>query len=331
MDTGTNGQISYLDSVMLREGVDKCGSALTEVYKRNGPGAVALINDRRLTFSCFYVLLPRIRELNLGGYLNSRNIIAFRIISQILDRRISGGDYLSVKKNRIYTVLKWIFETGSGMDGYDDDYEEILDVTASVLLNTYKDRSILPAAVDMIFTRKKYGRYIHDLVWALFRTEDPQVLRLIADRLRSSDEEEYDLACELLNIGETCGEILNIRDRETRHAAYIKWLEENDPFLYFTENGYQFESNPVFSAVDVERRYLNKNMNEYKKQPVLPSDELESRCLQAFRALSDQDKELLSRYSRIVHERDEAEWESFVRFPVYEQLNIAKKEGGLLQ
>lgn len=332
MDTGISDQISYLDSVMQREGIDKCISAFTDVYRKKGTGAIALLNDRRLTFSCFYVLLPRIKELGIGGFLNTRNTVALRIVNQIINgkRALAGADYLSVKRNRVYTVLKWILETGAGMDGYDDDYKNILDVTVSVLIFTYKDRSAMPAAVNIIFSRKKAGLYIHDLVWALFRSEDPQVLRLIAERLKSPDKEDAELACELLNIDEKGIASMNIRQREARYAAYIKWLDENNPFLYFTEDGYQFESKPVFCAVDMERKYLNKSMAVHKKQPLLPSDENESRCIQAFKELSDNEKELLSRYSRRMHQKDKSKWESWLRSSVDEQLKRAKGEGELL-
>ena len=292
-----------------------------------------MLNDRRLTFSCFYILLPRIRELGISGILNSRNTVALRIVNQIISgkKALAGADYLSAKRNRVYSVLKWILETGAPMDGYDDDYKNIMDVTASVLIFTYKDRSVIPQAVNMIFSRKKAGHNIHDLVWALFRSEDPQVLRLIAERLKSPDKEEVELACELLNIEDKGIDSMNAGEREARYAAYIKWLEENDPFLYFTEEGYQFESKPVFCAVDMERKYLNKNMANRKKQPLFPADENESSCIQAFKALSDNDRELLARYSRRMHEKNEREWENWIRSPVDEQLRRAKREGELLQ
>lgn len=333
MDTGISDQISYLDGVLQREGVERCILAFTEVFRKKGAGAVALLNDRRLSFPCFYVLLPRIRELGIGNLLNSRNAVALRIVNQVINgkRPLAGADYLSVKRNRIYTVLKWMLETGAGMDGYDDDYSNIMDVAVSVLIFTYKDISVIPTAVDMIFSRKKAGRYIHDLVWALFRSEDPQVLRLIAERLKSPEKEETELACELLNIDGMDIASMDAGQREALHASYLGWLEENDPFLYFTEDGYQFESRPVFCAVDMERKYLNKAMAVHRKQRLQPSDEDESRCIQAFKELSDADKELLSRYSRRMHEINESEWKNWLRSPVEEQLKRAKREGELLR
>lgn len=328
MDVNGSVQSSYLDNVRLQEGLDKCDAAFIEIYKKSGAEAVALVNDRRLSFPCFYVLLPRIKELRINRYLNSRNITAMRIINQILRPKGSavGSDYLSTKKNRVYTVLKWILETGADADGYDDDYEEILDVTVSVLLGTYKDKSIVPTVADMIFKRGKIGHLIHDLVWVLFKSEDPQALRLIANRLKSPDREEVQLAYELLNIEDLDIKISDRSKRDALYEAYIKWLEENDPFLYFTEEGYQYKSAPVFSAVDMERKYLNKTMTARKKQPLTSSDENEDRCLQAFKTLSNEEKSILSGYSRRVHDRNAAEWESWLRSPVDEQLKAAKRE-----
>ena len=73
----------------------------------------------------------------------------------------------------------------------------------------------------------------------------------------------------------------------------FRMAEENDPFLYFTEDGYQFESRPVFCAVDMERKYSIKPWRCTEQRPQ-PSDEDESRCIQAFKELSDADKEFLS-------------------------------------
>ncbi len=337
MDAGQ----SYLDSVRITEGPARCAEAFREAHRKYGLSAAALINDRRVSFPCLFILVPQIKALRLHKGLNSRNLIALKIIGQILGRRNAGGeDYLSVKRNRVYTVLKWMLETGYQEDGMNDDYEQIMEAVVSVLLNTYKDKSIMPTVIDMIFKRGVKGHYIHDLVWSVFKLNDPQTLRLIAQRLRSPEDRESELAGYLLNIDsietkeepfeygsaavQAQGEYTDEEDKERRYETYIRWLEENDPFLYFTEEGFQYTSNPAFSVIDYERKYLHRKNDMHTKQPLLPLNERESAALSSFRLLSEKEKALLSEYSFRKYSSNPDQWEMWIGNPIDEQLMSAK-------
>ncbi|NLO48501.1 MAG: hypothetical protein GX111_09320 [Clostridiales bacterium] len=345
---------SYLDGIRIAQGSERCAEAFREAFEKNGFSATALINDRRFSFPCLFVLAPQIKELRLYPRLNSRNLTALKIMGQFLERWKTGSeDYLSVKRNRVYTVLKWMLETGYQEDGMNEDYEQIMESAAAVLLNIYKDDSILPIIIDMIFKRGIKGHYIHDLVWSVFKLEDPRVLKLIAQRLRSPEDREAELARYLLNldidfdmtvsktmgmreepfetgiIAVTAGEMhTDVNDKERQYDSYIKWLEENDPFLYFTEDSFQYASKPVFSAIDYERKYLHKKNGTYVKQPILPSDSTENAALSAFRPLSEREKSLLSEYSFRKYARDPAQWEQWIRTPIAEQLMDARNDPG---
>ncbi len=327
MNENQPSSYSYLDNVRINEGIQKCSTVFSNIYKRNRRNAVGLLNDRRLTFPCLFNLLPQIKSLGLYRYLNDRNSTTVRIIDQILKTQDAGNsiNYLSDQKDAEYAALKWMLETGHIEDGLNDEYERILDVTISVLTNIYNDASTLPLVSDMIFKRSKDGRNIHYLVWAFFWIRNPSALKLIAQRLRSGDQQDVELACSLLGIP--------VPDRADMTAYnqqlcedYLQWLEDNDPFLYFTDESFQYSSQPVFYRIDLERKYINKGIPTYQKQPIVPANETENRCLAAFSKVSNEEKTILSEYSYKIHDEDLSAWRSWIERPIEEQLKAAKTE-----
>lgn len=238
---------SNLEQIRLYQGADKCREAFSQLFYREPWRAIGLLNDSAFTFPCLYILLGQIEELHIKRHLNQRNAIAVEIINQI---RLPGSaevNYLASKQGQAQPILKWILETGAVEEIPEDEFEEIMEVAVSVLINTYGDREILPLVAELIFKRNRKGRYIHDLVFALFRVRDPQVLKLIVEHIRSSDAKDAKLAAELLNIDEPGG-------GEEQCAKYLSWLNENEPYLYFTGECFQYASRPTFAAVDVERK-----------------------------------------------------------------------------
>lgn len=322
MNSGRSNDYSYLDRIRRNEGADKCRSALNEILRKDNQRAIALLNDRRLMFPCLYIVHEQIEGLRIRRYLSARNMIALRIANQIRGSAAPGTDYLSSRREAAYSVLKWILETGSAEEILEDDYEEILDVTVSILINTYREKDILPLVADLIFKRNRNGRYIHDLVWALFQVHDPRVLKLIAERIRSSNPKDAELAAQLLNIDET-----DVRadkgDREGRYAGYLHWLEKNEPYLYFTEESFQYTNKPTFSAVDMERKYLQKGVPSYDKQPIPPSEGANAN-LAVFKQLSVEEQKVLSEHSQKIHDSSVPAWKEWLHAPVSEQIKLAK-------
>ncbi len=325
MDSGNSGDRSYLDQIRINEGADKCRAALSEAFRNNIQRAAGLLNDRRLTFPCLFILRGQIDALRIQRYLSPRNIIAIRIANQIRGVKAYDVDYLSSKRDSVYPVLKWIVETGCDEEISEDEYEETLDVAISVLLSVYKDWDILPLVAELIFKRNQNGRYIHDLVWALFQVHDSQVLKLIAEHMRSSDEKDAQLAAELLNLDETdipAGQA----DRDGQYMGYLHWLEENEPYLYFTQESFQYASKPMFCAVDLERKYLQKGIRAHDKQPLSLADENAQETLAAFKQLNGKEQKILSGYSKKVHDTDLSVWKEWLHMPVREQIKAAKAE-----
>lgn len=323
MDADHLNDYSYLDQIRINEGSDKCRSAFGEISRKDVRRAGALLNDRRLMFPCLYILYEPILRQHIQKYLNTRNGTALQIIDRIKSAKADGIDYLSSKWDSVRPVLKWILKTGSAGEISEDDYEEILDVTVSALINIYKDADSVPPAVDLIFKRDRNGRYIHDLVWALFRLRDPEVLKLIARRLRSSDPKDAELAAELLNLDETDVPAAEV-DGEGRYEGYLHWLEENQPYLYFTGESFQYSSRPVFCAVDLERKYLQKAASSHDRQAIAPLDDEESKSAAAFKQLSAQEQKVLSEYSQKICSKSVPAWKEWLHAPVGEQIKAAK-------
>ena len=320
---------SYLDSVRMNDGIEPCKAAFYNAYKENREKAAALLNDQQLTFPCLFILLPQIESLQLSSALNFRNTAALGIVHQILRPKESGHRhrYLASPQKEVQPVLQWMLETGGNEDRLEDDYREVLDIVASVLINEYKDTSILPMVTDMIFRRHQKGQNIHTLVWAVFRIRDPYALKLIAEHIRSSDRQEATLACHLLNI-EAPDTSPSAAECQKRYGDYLHWLEENDGFLYFTDESFQFASEPAICKVDLERKYIHQVNSSYTVQPVTPSDSMEETCLQAFAPLSHAEKTVLSDYSYKMHNTDVSEWKNWVSSPIDEQLKTAKTRAG---
>lgn len=323
MDSDNSSDRSYLDQIWINEGADRCRAALTEAFRKNAQHAAGLLNDRKLTFPCLYILRGQIEALRIQRYLNPRNIIALRIANQIRDAKSSDADYLSSKRDSVYPVLKWIVETGCDGEIPEDEYEETLDVAVSVLITIYKDRDILPLVVDLIFKRNRTGRYIHDLVWAVFRVRDSRILKLIAQHMKSSHEKDMVLAAELLNIDQAAVPV-HKGNPDGQYAGYLHWLAENEPYLYFTEESFQYASVPVFCAVDLERKYIQNDTRAYNRQPLLPAGEDTSENLAAFKQLSGEEQKILSEYSKKIHDKSISIWKDWLHAPVSEQIKTAK-------
>lgn len=324
MTVGHQKEYGTLDQIRVNEGAEQCKKTVSTLLQKDAKRALALINDPKLLFPCLYVLYEPLQTQRVQRLLNRRNLTALRIANQIKGS-VSGTDYLSANPNAVYPVLKWILQTGCDEEVAEDDYEEILDVSVSVLINKYKDAEIVPQVVDLIFRRNRAGSHIHDLVWALFRYHDPEILRLIAPYLRSSHSADVVLAEELLNLDNLSATMAHSGGQT--YERYVKWLEENQPYLYFTDESFQYTSRPLFCCVDIERKYLQQQAATYEKQPLTVLGEAENACIAAFRQLREEEQLRLADYSQTLRKADENAWKEWLQQPVQEQAKAVKRRG----
>lgn len=317
--------ISFLDKIRVKYGASQFKDIFYELGQRRKQQAVQLINDKRVFFSSLFILLPEIKALNLYEKLNSRNANAINICAKVLkDKELVTNiqNLSSINDEFNYPVLKWMFKTGIIDDGLNNEFDEVLDGTVSLLIKTYEDKTILPSVVTMIFERNKKGYLIHDLVWALFQAKDPHTLKLIAKYLLSSEKKDTELAWKLLNI-ETTSDIRKNTNSKKQYESYISWFKENYSYLYFTGESYQLTSNPMPYKVDLGSKYLCKSINLNNRTPLSPLTQKEKIFLESFNQLDIDQQNLLSQTSHKMYKTNINRWRKWIEGPVVQQIKIA--------
>lgn len=325
MNDNITGPIGELDYIRRARGIDACKNTFRRLAAKRRERAVRLINDRALQFPTLYVLIPELIEFNLTSELNGRNQTALAICSKIINGKNAGSEINgspALNSEASHQALLWIFETGVRDDGLSDEYDQILDISASLLIKTHHEKRILPLAADLIFRRNQNEGYLHDLTWAYFQSREPDALRYIARRLRSSAKKDMELARTLLHLPQK--EAQSIRENQKEYDGYLSWLEENRSYLNFTGESFQLTNHPVPCKVDVDLKYLGRQ-NPYhssKKRPTLTEEELAR--LQRFKEAQEEEREMLARYSHRLHRRNPTYWNQWKALPVSKQIEIAK-------
>lgn len=324
MDPHHTGQYGSLDEIRIQEGLEACRSAFEEAYTADVQSAIDLLNDPLITFPTLFLLLPSIQALGIASELNERNAMAVRIVRQILG---AGGanrseNDLSRVKEPVRPVLLWMVQSGVEEHRLGSAYQKTLDIAVSVLLVTYGEISILAMVDNLIFERHRRGQHVHDLVWAFFRAHDPVALKLMAEHVQSAESEEAELACRLLHVDPA--QAGDAGQRQRAYAAYVQWLEENDPYVYFTGESLQYASRPAVCKVDLASKYVQKARATRSVGAVLPADAKEREYLDKFALLGVEEQHVLSAFSQAMHEQDVAAWSTWIDIPVDAQIEAAK-------
>ncbi|KEJ02502.1 hypothetical protein N496_11200 [Clostridium botulinum A2B3 87] len=321
--------INFLDKRMDDSGVDNIRSFFYQLAKENEKEALNLINDENLHFTSLFVLRPEIEELNLFQKLNARNRIALGITNEILSskRNISDVEYLSFDYiQAVHSVLKWMLETGCINDGLDDQYDEILDITAIFLIKIYRDKTVLPIIAEMIFRRYKQGLLIHDLAWAFFESRDPISLSIISERLQSKELKDVELAQELLSFVPGIGIRENI-DIKKQYLSFLDWFGKNNLFLHFTGESFQQVKNPVIYRVVLEAKYLCEPVSIDTGEILRILSGKECKLIDQFKRLDENTQELLSEFSVMLHHNNICKWQYWLECPIGEQIKFARIGG----
>jgi len=319
--------LSALDKIRADRGNSSLSYYFRNLLIRNTAKAIKLINEDNLSFPALFILLPQISKPSLSRYLNSRNKEAIEVIKGIRSKSFSG--FSEITKNiDVREMLKWILQTGKDDDISRGEYIDILDSCAIILVREYKDYSMLPVIKEIIYNRYKQGLFIHDLVWAFFECRDPNCILMLAESLNSEDEKEVELTKELLKFIPVV-KSSNL-PKELLYRSVCYWLKDNLPFLYYTGESFQQMPDPSPFEVSLGAKYLFKKVSlDGNIESAL--SENEKRQLNIFNTLDKNSQILLSNYSFILHNQNIYWWNSWIRYPVSEQLRIsAAKLGGTI-
>lgn len=202
-------------------------------------------------------------------------------------------------------------------------YEDYSEIAAILSARGYKDKKILPIIVDLIFLKNRRGLFNHDLIWIFFEAIEPYSLMLVANYLGSKDPEDVKLANKLLEFV-PCINMSRGNDYQIPYMAFVYWLHENYPFLYFTGESFQRTSKPMPYRVILDAKYLCKKVSLYTGEVLIPLTEQDKLLANNFNNLDEDNKLLLSKFSARIHKENLFIWNSWINRPIAKQISIAK-------
>ncbi len=319
-----------LDDLLLEQGEVRCRQQFRRMAANRRGAAVAAVNHEQLFFPTLYVLLPEVESLGLLENLSTRNKVAAILCARTLEnnslsQKLARHQHLEDVENR-YIALKWMLETSISQDGNDPGLDRIIDMAAAVLIKTYGDAGSVEPVLKLIFSRNRQGLFNHDLIWAYFRWQKPEALRMLADYLRSPDAQDNALAQKLLgpNLANANGGAMP----EDTYRSFTDWLEENTEYIYFTGEDFQFSSAPQPCDVNLDAKYLCKRVSPDSGKPLTPLTEEEKKQLENFHQIPPDEQEKLSKLSNQMFSHDPSAWNKWIQTPVVVQVDAMKAGQG---
>lgn len=325
----TNEYFNEINSIKTSQGVEKYISTVRQLLSSERDLALEYINNSHLGFPNLFTLRHLIDEENLYQELSSRNITALKLCARILKNKVLSAKlyFLSAENDETnYPVLLWIVNSGVEDDGIEDDFDQIVDGTCAMLISLYNEKGILKNIIDLIYKRSEKGNFTHDLIWALFSSENADVLKMISEHLTSENENEVLLSKKLLSNNSPSGLDNSLDDTEKTAL----WLEENQPYVYFTGQSFNASSCPAHYLIDLAGKYLRRPRNnaESVQASAVPLTETQRNRLLEFEKISEEQQFILAEYASTLYHSSEEKWREWMRFPVQKQLEIAQKNGG---
>ena len=317
-----------LDSIRQEKGPEELRTYLGKLAAFDKKKAVAQINDETLQFPTLYLVKPMLVRTGLLSRLNSKHLKAVRLTTAISRKDTACVDYFVKNYNtEVHEVLKWILFTGCTEDGLENRYDEILELSAALLVRYYKDTAILPVVADMIFKRYKKGLLVHNLAWAFFEARNPDSLLLLANYLCSQDNRDYELASRLLSFIPYV-EKNRYTNPAKMHYEVCQWIQENSMFLHHTEECLHLTANPIPYILSNEAKYLCKPVSPDDGKPFRDYSEDEEGLLSSFRALEPNTRLQLASFSYMLYRRSMHQWNEWIHLPVQDQLRTMKMTMG---
>lgn len=306
---------------------EKLKSTFIKTFKERPQRTLAALNCDAFSFSALYTLLPQIVASGAFDKLSPKCRTA-AVLCAIADPEVelpAGVQKQLPEGEPCHTALKWALSSGYKDDGLCGGFDRALDIAACCLTRIYRDTSVLPVVAELIFRRNRKGRYIGDLVWALFSAKDPKSLSIIARYLLSPNNADAELAEKLLKDVDA-GEFKSA-PRNRKFAVCSSWLRENGPYLSFTDETFQQSCEPTLFTVDLEAKYLCKRAGGGPKA-VQAFSQSHSDKAEAFRRLNREQQKALARFSHWLYGLDRRRWNRFMSYPVERQLKITQRRGG---
>lgn len=317
--------INNLDTLRLRLNVEDFKGSFISLLQEDSKKAIGYLNENSVGFPTLFLLIPAIKAYELTNKLSWRNKISVKICNIIQnDKQVEKINKLSSDKN-IVQVLQWMFETGSLEDGLNDEFDQILDSVIALLIINFHFHDILPTVADMIFLRNQKEAYIHDLVWSFFESKNPITLELVGNYLQSNNSEDVKLASKLLHFVPSEYHVQNVHPKDY-HKSYKSWLDENNPYLYFTGESFQLTSDPIPCSVNIDAKYLNKQVSPISGNPQNRLSQIERKYLQEFQKLKPYEKEMLSKYSCKIYKDNIHTWKKWIDHDIDNQVYNAKQD-----
>jgi len=325
----TKEYFNEINNIKIAEGTEKYKFKIKQLLLSEKELALEYINSTHLTFPRLFDLIPLIDEENLYQELSIRNITALKLCTRILKNKVLSAKlyFLSAENSETnYPVLLWIVNSGVEDDGMDDDFDQIVDGACAMLISLYNEKGILEKIIDLIYRRNEKGNFTHDLIWALFSSENTDVLKMISEHLGSENENEVLLSKKLLSNNSPSG-LDNSLDDSEKTAL---WLDDNQPYVYFTGQSFNASSNPSHYLIDLAGKYLRKPRNnaDTVQASSSPLTETQRNRLLEFEQISEEQQFILAEYASTLYHSSEEKWREWMRFPVQKQLEIAQKSDG---
>jgi len=318
-----------LDRIRLDKGNDGLLEHFTRLARKDAGKAMEHLNSGSVSFCTLYLLSRHIRALGLHARLNDENKLTLELSRSISQKRAKVSDLLTRNSdNSIHSAIKWIFESGCRDDGLDNKYDEIIELSALVLVRTFRDTSILNQISDLIFTRNRNGLFIHHLIWAFFEARVPYSLVLLANHLCSPVLSDTALALKLLRFI-PCLSDSNAENAKQQYHNVLYWIEGNLPFLYYTGESFHQAIHPRPYAISLSARYLCSPVSIENGEPLRALDESEKAFLTCFEMLDASAKQLLSDFSYYLYRRNYSQWSMWIRYPITEQIRASRMAVGL--
>lgn len=327
------GNSRSLDRTLLRLGDDPDAFRrwFRELAERDARQAMRALSDRYLRFPTLFLLLDEIPPLLDTGGFDHPFLAAVRLCElQKAGNTDELTAYLKLQDAEVIKqIAKWMLETGYSWNAPDkivEEYDATLDLAVALLICEYKDLTVLPIIAELIFMRANGGRHLHNLVWYYFQSFHPDAIRLIAERLISSNPSERAFTQKLLKLSDdNNAQVSQASDPYRQYEDFLRWLEENSSAVYFSGQSLQMTSEPEPLKVDLESKYLCKTISPRDRSWTEPLSEQDHICLKHFRQLSDKEREMLATFSSSLHRNNLPVWQQWIALQPSVQVHTAMK------